>query len=417
MALDLKKEWGKLKLEVLDADDTSSNHLDFQIALCLVGNLLTKTTFNADSLKNTLRNAWRPVNGLIVKDLNTNLFAFQFFSETDRDFVLNKGPWAFDVSVLLLKQMIGLEQPSEMNFSKANFWIKACYLLVKKKTYDFTASKFGDFVDVDEEDVLAIPLILVYDKLAKTRSKSKTDYSSMEAQLRTLLEQQIEAQNQKIAELRIEQQQMFAKIMTALEKDKDSNDEETIEAMKPHGKGVSPMSSKAPILPTYRPGPYQSSLPNSAPSKNLKVRVDIDVTKPLRRGDLLCGDGDEELRMNIRMKSVDYLNCGTDDPRWRFIGLYGWLETQNKLKTCELLLDLKNHSSLLWIVGGDFNEILFNMDKLGGPSKPQYLLDKFQDTLDAYDLFDLGFVRRQFTWWNGQSGQDYVEEQLDVYVF
>ncbi|KAJ8432889.1 hypothetical protein Cgig2_017618 [Carnegiea gigantea] len=72
--------------------------------------------------------------------------------------------------------------------------------------------------------IRAIPLILVYDKLAKTRSKSKTDYLSMEAQLRTLLEQQIEAQNQKIAELRIEQQQMFAKIMTALDKDKDSND-------------------------------------------------------------------------------------------------------------------------------------------------------------------------------------------------
>ena len=72
--------------------------------------------------------------------------------------MLNKGPWPFDGSVLLLKQMIGLEQPSKMNFPKASFWIKACYLLMKKKTYDFaqtTTSKFGDFVDVDEEDVLA----------------------------------------------------------------------------------------------------------------------------------------------------------------------------------------------------------------------------------------------------------------------
>ena len=64
-------------------DDMSSNHLDFQIALCLVGKLLTKATFNAEALKNTLRNAWRPISGLIAKDLNTNLFAFQFFSETD----------------------------------------------------------------------------------------------------------------------------------------------------------------------------------------------------------------------------------------------------------------------------------------------------------------------------------------------
>jgi len=57
-----------------------------------VGKLLTKNSFNAEALKNTLRNAWRSVNGLIVKDLNTNLFAFQFFSEADRDFALNEGP-------------------------------------------------------------------------------------------------------------------------------------------------------------------------------------------------------------------------------------------------------------------------------------------------------------------------------------
>lgn len=95
---------------------------------------------------------------MIVKDLNTNLFAFQFFLETDRDFALNEGPWAFDWSILLLKQMIEFEQPFEMNFSRVRFWDKACDLPMKKKTYDFApvmASKFGDFVDVDEEGVLA----------------------------------------------------------------------------------------------------------------------------------------------------------------------------------------------------------------------------------------------------------------------
>jgi len=58
--------------------------------------------------------------------------------------------------------MIGLEQPSEMNFSKVRFWVKAYDLPMKKKTYDFAhviVSKFEDFVDVDEEDV--IPLLSI----------------------------------------------------------------------------------------------------------------------------------------------------------------------------------------------------------------------------------------------------------------
>ena len=44
----------------------------------------------------------------------------------------------------------------------------------------------------------------------------------MEVELKTLLEQQLEAQNQRIAELRLEQQQMFEKMMTLLQKEKSN---------------------------------------------------------------------------------------------------------------------------------------------------------------------------------------------------
>ncbi|KAJ8433135.1 LOW QUALITY PROTEIN: hypothetical protein Cgig2_004873 [Carnegiea gigantea] len=63
---------------------------------------------------------------------------------------------------------------------------------------------------------------------------------------------------------------------------------------------------------------------------------------------------------------------------WRFIGIYGFPETHNKLKTCDLILDLNRHSSLHWLIGG--------------PMKPQTTLDAFNDTLSVYDLVDLGFM-------------------------
>ena len=40
-----------------------------------------------------------------------------------------------------------------------------------------------------------------------------------------------------------------------------------------------------------------------------------------------------------------------DGEEWKFIGIYGFLETHNKLKTCELLLDLKTHCNLPWLLG------------------------------------------------------------------
>jgi len=54
--------------------------------------------------------------------------------------------------------MNGDEQPSEMEFTTARFWVKICDLPMKKKTMAFAellGSKLGNFVDVEEEDILA----------------------------------------------------------------------------------------------------------------------------------------------------------------------------------------------------------------------------------------------------------------------
>ena len=66
--------------------------------MCLVGKLLTDNQFNAEALKTTMKNVWRPVRGVIVKDLDKNLFAFQFFSHANKETVLTKDPsvqWKF----------------------------------------------------------------------------------------------------------------------------------------------------------------------------------------------------------------------------------------------------------------------------------------------------------------------------------
>ena len=56
-----------------------------------------------------LRNIWKRAKGLVIRDLDTNLFVFKFSSDVDKDYVLNKGPWVFDGHILLIQQMIGLE--------------------------------------------------------------------------------------------------------------------------------------------------------------------------------------------------------------------------------------------------------------------------------------------------------------------
>jgi len=110
---------------VVECEDEAMDDKAEQMSLCLWGKVLTDNYFNANAMKNIFKNVLKLSKGVIIRDLDKNLFAFQFFSATDKGFVLNKGPWAFDGDILILKELSGFGQPSKIQFTKAHLWVKA----------------------------------------------------------------------------------------------------------------------------------------------------------------------------------------------------------------------------------------------------------------------------------------------------
>ncbi|KAJ8434388.1 hypothetical protein Cgig2_014235 [Carnegiea gigantea] len=148
MELELEVVWHQLKLteeeeEILISVDEVPSEKAEQVALCLLGRLHTSNYFNLGALKTVLKDIWKPTNWAVIKEVEKNLFAFQFFSRAVKDFVLEEGPRSFDGSLLLLKEMYGLEQPSEIDFSTAHSWIKAYDVPGLKQTPTF-AKLLGD---------------------------------------------------------------------------------------------------------------------------------------------------------------------------------------------------------------------------------------------------------------------------------
>lgn len=123
--------------EAVICDEEELDEKVEQIGLCVWGKLLTKSHFNVDAMKTVLKNVWKAAKGVIIWDLDKNLFAFQFVSHADKNFVLNEGPWAFDGNILLLKKLTRLEQPSEIQFRNARFWVKVCDVPPLKQTSYF----------------------------------------------------------------------------------------------------------------------------------------------------------------------------------------------------------------------------------------------------------------------------------------
>ena len=70
--------------------------------------------------------------------------------------------------------------------------------------------------------------------------------------------------------------------------------------------------------------------------------------------------------------------------------------------------------NLPWLCCGDFNEILFNYEKEGGPPRVQRCMEDFRKALEDCDLHDLGFTGDPFTWRNNHHvAASYKRERLD----
>lgn len=118
-------------------------------------------------------------------------------------------------------------------------------------------------------------------------------------------------------------------------------------------------------------------------------------------------------------KSKNHIHMEVSDQEndtWRFTGMYGESQGENKYKTWELLRDihLQDPTNMPWLCAGDFNEILCHHEKEGAIQRAQGCLDRFREALEACDLHDLGFYGDVFTWKNKQTtGDSYIREHLD----
>lgn len=58
---------------------------------------------------------------------------------------------------------------------------------------------------------------------------------------------------------------------------------------------------------------------------------------------------------------------------------------------------IANTHNLLWIIVGDFNELLSGDNKLGGRPISLYRANIFKECLDACNMVDLGFQGPKYT--------------------
>ncbi|KAK3204425.1 hypothetical protein Dsin_018471 [Dipteronia sinensis] len=94
-----------------------------RLALSLVGKVLTNKMVNMDGFMELISKIWKVREGVEIKLVANNVFAFQFNSVDDQIHVMASGPWAFDDALIVLEEPSGKEDVENMCFLHAEFWV------------------------------------------------------------------------------------------------------------------------------------------------------------------------------------------------------------------------------------------------------------------------------------------------------
>ncbi|XP_070048553.1 uncharacterized protein [Nicotiana tomentosiformis] len=93
--------------------------------------------------------------------------------------------------------------------------------------------------------------------------------------------------------------------------------------------------------------------------------------------------------------------------------VYAKCSVIERLELWDHLYYLASDMELPWLVGGDFNVLLHEDEKIGGlPIHPPEYED-FAFCVNSCGLFEQGYKGSPFTWWNGRSNAECIFNRLD----
>ncbi|XP_074351469.1 uncharacterized protein LOC141690581 [Apium graveolens] len=110
---------------------------------------------------------------------------------------------------------------------------------------------------------------------------------------------------------------------------------------------------------------------------------------------------------------IDFEVECTQMGRWRYTGFYGCPERSRRQESWDIIQSLAIRSNLSWCMLGDYNDMLYNYEKIGGRPQPTHLLEGFSKVIMDCGLEDLGFKGSKFTWEKSRGTDIWIQERLD----
>ncbi|KAL2935539.1 hypothetical protein RDABS01_018657 [Bienertia sinuspersici] len=141
---------------IVDVGETVSEKEEEKTSLMLIGRLLSDRPVNVEAFKRTMNSVWALLRKVVIRAVAGDRFAFQFFHWKDKEKVMDGRPWCFDQKLLILEEVVGEEQPSEILLNSSPFWVRLYNLPFNYRTNETMrtiASNIGRVLEVDDDEL------------------------------------------------------------------------------------------------------------------------------------------------------------------------------------------------------------------------------------------------------------------------
>jgi hypothetical protein len=119
---------------------------------CLIGRIWLGKKVNKEAFTSVLSRIWCTTSGVIFKELEDNIWLFEFKDVGDMRRVLEGRPWSYDRHILVLNEFDGSTAPSQMTFKHSPFWVQIHdmpLLCMTKGVGKKIGESMGQLVDID----------------------------------------------------------------------------------------------------------------------------------------------------------------------------------------------------------------------------------------------------------------------------
>ncbi|XP_060972000.1 uncharacterized protein LOC115703869 [Cannabis sativa] len=385
-------------------------------------------------MQNKIATLWQPGRGLYVKELDSNLFLFQFYHEVDIERVIEGSPWTFDRAPLIFERVKSGENPRSIpllfevpreqivqeynldlkaaprrrNYADGSRWLKSG-LAVKSNTEKppeassfngggrshqippfrenqrgrITMNQVASLIHQDLRSRNDSPSIKIVDHsneaqitMEKSLSLRKDNTTGMMAPTQSDL-------NSGLVFIDNKRRRMGHTNEVGL------NETQEIEV----GRGGTNNDQDVNNMDISQPETNVDTVQNDASKNFLEAGAGVFVVDAIGASGgiaLLWKNQDDGTLLGYSNNHIDLqISISPSTPSWRLTGFYGEPNRNRRSDSWALLQSLRDRSSLPLCVIGDINNIICQEDKRGGRPYPQWLLTGFQQTLLHCGLEDL----------------------------